>query len=861
MKRRTLLLGWGLVAVLLLTQACTANRAFRQAQAAEEVGDWDQAVLHYLELVDEFPNRVPYRTGLLRAKIRASQAHFERGKKFQDANALERAFAEYQQAVQLDPTNQYAQVELEKLRERLLSREGGAYYESLQDLKDRNRGSRPQPPVLSPRSDEAISLGFPRPVSVFDIYRALGNAFGINILFDPKMRDQQVAIELREVVAQDALEILMRTANHFYKVLDDSTIIVAEDSPQNRRNYEDLVIQTFFLSNAEVKDVMTMLRSLVGAKNVASNDLLNAIVLRDTADKVKVAERIIHTNDKARGEVVVDVELLQINSNKIRELGVELSQNFIVQSFGQADADGVTNNTVRVSDLEFINQGNWFVTIPGITYKFIKNSTDAELLASPQLRISDGEQATLHIGDRVPIPVTSFNTANLSGQQVVPITSFQYQEVGIRLDIEPRIHHNKEITLKLQVEVSDLSGFVEGTGGQNQPIIATRTIESTIRLKNGETNFLAGLIRTGEQKSETGLPGLSDIPVIGRLFSRKRSDKSRTDVVLTMTPHIIRTPDITEEDLLPIWVGTEANITFRGGSPRVESEVEGPFDEGGGESDAERIREMIRRRIQNLPRGLQQPDPPQGEAEEQAPAGIDLAPSSAPGDAFGGDPDEDPGLAQRSIVIVPDALLTEAPVDESAEVAMQVASLMVGDVEEAGEQASASSEGSATSSSAATETGGVLVALRTISDWVEIGSVFEVLLAVDAGTPVAHLPMTVEFDPRVLSFEGVEQGEFLGDADAVEVLANASSPGRVIVGASRLGEVGAVSGSGTLARLAFRAHDVGRSEIRLSRVKALDDGLAAVGPVLARETAIEVVLPGQTRERDQRGSEAEQEPR
>ena len=317
-------------------------------------------------------------------------------------------------------------------------------------------------------------------MSVFDIYKAMGTAFGINILFDPKLRDQQVAIELRDVVAQDALEILMRTANHFYKVLDEQSIIVAEDSPQNRRNYEDLVIQTFFLSNAEVKEVMTMLRSLVGAKNVASNDQLNAIVLRDTADKVKVAERIIHTNDKARGEVVIDVELLQINGTKIRELGAQLSQNFVVQSF---DSGGTAPGNVSVSDLEFINQSNWFVTIPNITYNFLKNSSDAELLASPQIRISDGEEATLHIGDRIPIPVTSFNTSQTVGGNIVPLTSFQYQDIGIRLDIKPRIHHNKEISLELQVEVSDLNGFVEGTGGQNQPIIGTRTIESVIRLQ------------------------------------------------------------------------------------------------------------------------------------------------------------------------------------------------------------------------------------------------------------------------------------------------------------------------------------------------------------------------------------------
>ena len=281
--------------------SCSAYRGYRRAQIAEQHGDWDQAVLQYLELVDRYPNKVSYRTGLLRSKLRASQGHFEKGKRLHEAGALDRAFGEYQQAVQLDPTNQYARVELEKLREQLLTTSDQQNLaSSLEELKEKTRGTRPQPPLLNPRATDPISLEFPQPVSVFDIYRALGKAFGINILFDPKLRDQQIGIELRDVDAQRALEILMRTAGHFYKVLDETSIIVAEDNPQNRRNYEDLVIQTFFLSNAEVKDVMTMLRSLVGAKNVAANDQLNAIVLRDTADKVKVAERIIRANDKAK---------------------------------------------------------------------------------------------------------------------------------------------------------------------------------------------------------------------------------------------------------------------------------------------------------------------------------------------------------------------------------------------------------------------------------------------------------------------------------------------------------------------------------------------------------------------------------
>ena len=575
-----------------------------------------------MQAVELDPGDVQARASLLRTKIRASEAHFEKAKRYHQAKVLDRALIELQQAVELDPTNQYAEAELANVRAEIDA--AGKAASTIDELKKKTSGARPQPPILNPRSDKPISLAFPEPTSIFQIYRALGKAFGINILFDPNLKDQEISLELEDVTAQGALETLMRAAGHFYKVQDEHTIIIAADTPQNRRIYEDLVIQTFFLSNIEVKDMMTILRSLVDAKKVAQNEQLNAIILRDTADKVKVAERIIESNDKAKAEVVVDVELMQLDTTKLRNLGVALSQYSVTQTLDT----GGENVPLRLSDLEFLNQSNWTLSIPNFVYNFLKQSTDAQLLARPQLRISEGEKARLVIGDRVPIPVTTFNTANTVGGNIVPITSFQYQDVGITIEIEPRVHHNKEVTLKVKIEVSNISGFIEGSGGQQQPRIGTRTIDSTIRLKDGETNFLAGLIRTDESSTESGVAGLAEIPIIGRLFSSKRTNGSRTDIILTLTPHIIRNAEITEEDLLPIWVGTESNITFRGTSPRVESEVEGPFDTGTG--TPEEIQEMMRRRIQRLPRGLREgaAGRPSTKNPQQpaAPPGVDLVP-------------------------------------------------------------------------------------------------------------------------------------------------------------------------------------------------------------------------------------------
>jgi general secretion pathway protein D len=592
--------------------ACASHMASRQADIAAQRGDWDEAVLQYMKAAEESPENLAYKASLMRAKMKASQVHFEKGKEFEKAGVLERAMIEYQQAVQLDPTNQYAQAQLDRAREAWQAQRQNREASTIDQMKKKSRGTRPQPPVLNPRSDKPISMDFPEAVSIFQIYKALGDAFGINILFDPNLKDQEISIQLQDVTAQSALETLMRAANHFYKVLDEHSIIIAQDTPQNRRTYEDLVIQTFFLSNSEVKEMMTILRSLVDAKKIATNEQLNAIILRDTVDKVKVAERIIEANDKSKAEVVVDVELLQINSGQLRNLGMLLQPYSIGQTLdlGTPTSTGGTGGTggaastsgrVRVSDLEFLNQSNWVLTIPSFIYNFAKENTNAQLLAKPQLRITEGEKASLVIGDKVPIPLTTFNTSNTVGGSIVPITSFQYQDVGIRIDLEPRVHHNREVTLKVKVAVDQINSY-----RGDQPIIGTRTIESVIRLQDGETNFMAGLIRTDENNSENGVPGLSEIPLIGRLFSNKRTDAQRTDVILTLTPHIIRNAEITEEDLLPIWVGTEANITFRANSPRVESDVEGPFEAG--EETPEEIQDAIRRRLQRLPRGLRPED-------------------------------------------------------------------------------------------------------------------------------------------------------------------------------------------------------------------------------------------------------------
>jgi len=619
-----------LVAVALVVAGCGTYSTTRRAEEAVRVENWDAAVYHYLEALAKKPDDLRLRMSLQRARQRAGEAHFRKGLAFREVGDMQRAVTELQLAVQLDPTHQYAEVELAKARKDLevLAQEGGA--SKLEQMKKAAAEMKVKPPILNPASDEPISLSFPNQTNVKDIYKAIGQAFGINILFDGKLKDNKITIELKDVTAKQALETVMQAATHFYKVLDDKSVMIVEDTPQNRRDYEDLVVKTFFLSNGDVKDVNNMLRALIDARRLAVNERLNSIVIRDTADKVAIAERLINANDKAKAEVLVDVELIQLDSNTARKLGVAIaaptSDGYPI-TFDPSSITGKKDDfRIPLGRLGDITRSMWGVTMPSVTLQLVKSSGEAETLAQPQLRITEGEKGNLVIGDRVPIPTTTFNTTQTQGGNIVPITAFQYQDVGIKIDLEPRVHHNNEITMKLKVEVSELGDKVDVGGGNMQPKIGTRSIDSVIRLKDGETSMLAGLLKYRKGTSRSGVPFLADLPIIGALFRGNTADLTQTELVLTITPHIIRNPNITEEDLAPVWVGTENRITVFGNSPRIRSGVEGgPFGDAGSVSEpmedpATRQKAPEGEREYRRPR-LALP-PTEGERTERPPVGI-----------------------------------------------------------------------------------------------------------------------------------------------------------------------------------------------------------------------------------------------
>jgi general secretion pathway protein D len=329
--------------------------------------------------------------------------------------------------------------------------------------------------------------------------------------------------------------------------------MVIPDTPSKRREHEQQFVKTFFLSNADLKETVDLLRVVLGARRVAPVPGANALTINDSPDKVAAAERIIDVVDKKRGEVVVDVEILEINRSRLQEYGIEITSAIPgVQGVAGAILPDPSKR-FTLDDNPYAKENLVITSLPGVIYRLLRQDSATRLLANPQLRSSEGQTAQARFGDQVPVPVTVFTPIAQGGVAQQPVTSFEYKNVGVNIDITPRVHHDGEVSLVLKLDISS----VGPPGFQGIPTFNSRTLTSVIRLKDGETNMLAGLISDAERESLSGLPGLASIPILGKMFSRNRTERIETDIVMTLTPHVVVRPELTEEDLRSFAVGAE----------------------------------------------------------------------------------------------------------------------------------------------------------------------------------------------------------------------------------------------------------------------------------------------------------------
>jgi len=776
---------------ILLSSGCAASKAFRIAEQDSRRENWDQAVLEYSKAAALDPGNSRYDIALTRAKLKASAQHFEKAKRYAKSAQWDLAVAEYQQTLLLYPGNQHAADELDKAL--MMIRRRDEMPSEMQRLKAQAKKDALAPPKLSAKSNIPIQVQFrDRPIGqIFDV---IGKASQINFIYDEKTDlNKPMTIEIGSVTLERALDVLMLQTKNFYKIIDEHTLLIAPDNRQTRQTLEDQVIRTFYLSSAETKQVVSVIRTLLNSRQVAENDALNSVSIKDTPDKVAIAAKLIESNDKSKGEVIIDVQLLEINRKTLTTLGIDLSSKTLSLQF----LDGT--KAVPLNALSTLKQkGNWLLgPIPSVVINFLKSDTDTKSIAQPQIRVSEGEKAEIVIANRVPIPNTSFNSSQTVGGNIVPITSFTYQNVGITLQIEPRVHHNKEVTLKVQVEVSNLAGTVDLGTGVKQPIIGTRQVQTVIRLRDGETNLLAGLIKRDDTNSKAGVAGLFDIPGVGDVFSTRNTDREETDIVLTLTPYIVRIPDIQEDDLQTLWVGTEDNMRLRGPIRGVMGVS--PFadpDDGTAAPDIA-------------------PNPgkanlPPIEPEEAPPA----APAAAPA------VEQNRPDAPAPVIVVPTAGAgagagTPAPTPPPTTQEQKAQEEGAADAGQGEDQIPADQQGEGETPPAGTGAPGndqppppATVRLVPSAPSFRVGDRILVEARIEGATNVGSVPFHLRYNHQVLEFvPPAQQGNFLNSDGGNTVFLATDSPGggEIVVGDSRLGAGEGMAGSGTLATFQFQA--------------------------------------------------------
>ena len=542
----------------LLAGGCAASTAARHGVDAEHRQDYDRAIVEYTKALRLNPDDTTTRLALERTKLRASEEHFQRGRRLAATGKFDEALVEYQLAAELNPTSGAIDQELRSTRNQLrakvsVAREGKT---ELQTLVERTRDLPPPGMDLPQNVRMPTSLTF-RDASSRDVFVAIARFADISLTFDPAFREAPMTVDLRNASLEDALNAVAGATRTFFRVTAPKTIIVIPDTAAKRREYEEEVVRTFFLSNADLKETMDLLRLVIDLRRIAPTTATNALTIKDTPERIAAAARVLSAIDKARPEVLIDVELLEVDRTRLLEYGLQLASPSSDPSglTGSAEISPANGRTLTLQSLRSLTQADILLAnLPALYYRLLKTDRNTRTLANPQLRTTDGTAAQARFGDRVPVPVTTFAPIATGGTPQQPITLYNYENIGVNIDIKPRTHHDDDVTLELKVAVTSISGF----GFNGLPTFGNREINTVIRLRDGETNMLAGLIRDDERQSLAGVPGLIDIPVVGRMFGHTLKTTEQSDIILTLTPHIIRVLDLTEADLRPFRVGRDS---------------------------------------------------------------------------------------------------------------------------------------------------------------------------------------------------------------------------------------------------------------------------------------------------------------
>jgi len=566
------------VVAILPAIADKAKSIFEKGQDAEARENYEAAYEFYKQAYDLKPKDLRYKASFQRMRFKAAATVVHHGVLLRDQGKLQEALAEFQKAALIDPSLFSAQQEMKRTQQMIDEatnpppQAAGPPNSLERKIKDALG-----PVELAPISNVPITIKMTEDSKV--VYQTIGQIAGVNVLFDYDYTSRRIKVELNGVTLEEALQITALESKTFWRPVTGNTIFVAQDNPAKRKELEQSVLKTFYLSNlsapTELQDVVNAIRAVLDVQRVQQLLSQNALVVRGTPDQIALAEKLVDDLDKARPEVVVDIAVLQVSKDKSRTLGfspptsatVALQSNINTTTTTTTGTTGTTtpasSGGLELNTLGNLNATDFQVTIPSANLSAVMSDSDTKMLQNPQVRALDNQKATLKIGERVPVATGSFQPG-IGGVGINPLvnTQFQYLDVGVNIDVTPHVHADREVTLKITMEISSVVGQ-SSIGGISQPIIGQKKIEHEIRLRDGESSLIGGIFDDAQTKSLSGIPGLAQIPILGYFFGQRTQDHSEDETVFAITPHIIRGATVSELNQRPIDIGTASTIELR----------------------------------------------------------------------------------------------------------------------------------------------------------------------------------------------------------------------------------------------------------------------------------------------------------
>ena len=588
-----------------LLLGCAAEVSLQRGEEMSATGRWEEAVQFYLDAASRDPQNVEIRIALARSMQEASQQLVRQAQELLKNNRVDEAAAAYRRALRYNAENTAAQAgliriatlrqvdeRLSRARDRMEKGEWrAAQVEAAAALRldpEHPRAKELQreialnlkaegPPKAEPDGEQAaaqmfstkpVTLRF-RDTDIKEVLEVFARTAGVNISIDESLPAKRVTTYFRDLPLREAFNLILVSNRLFAKRVAPNTVIVVPDNPGKRQQYDNLMVQTFYLSDIDAKVAVNLVRTILNTRQIFVNEKLNALVVRDTPEKIELARKLLAANDRGVGEVEIDLEVLEVDRDRLQNLGIDISPRTLAVSLAFPATMPITNLADPLRNLTTVN-----ITNPSLVLNLAKNDSSTKVLASPTVRILDRQKARLLIGQRRPfqissltsVPAVAGTTATGTTTAMLPTgavtttqTNVEYRDIGLKLTMTPTVHLDGEVTVELNFEISSVGAAITA-GGDLLPPVNTRNLDTFIKVRNGETRLLGGLLQTTDSVSNSRIPFLSDIPGLGRLFVSGPQEQTRTDVLISLTPRIVKVLERPEPEVETFASGTSESF-------------------------------------------------------------------------------------------------------------------------------------------------------------------------------------------------------------------------------------------------------------------------------------------------------------